>query len=844
MILLGFFICPPISKAADNDIIISEIGAYETSDYEWVEIYNRGSEPIDLNDWKFYEDETNHKLTASQGDLIIEPDEYAIIADVAENFLQAHSDFTGTIIDSSWSSLKESGEKIGLKNSAGETIEEFTYLACPDTSLQRINLNLNDYTENNWQTHAENNSAGQANEFVNTAEQTEDSSADTQDSEESEATEEDEDNTSQEIQPKQQIISSGTILINEFVSDPVSGEDEWIELYNKNGFDVDLSGWKILDGAETATKLSGFIGSNFDNRFLVIEKPKGKLNNAGDAIILQDYKNDIIDAVFYGNWDNQGLSENNAPAANDPFSTARIYDGGTTYNNKNDFLVTQTPTKGLPNVIEPLASAADEKNEATNSDNNAEKINYEDFIIINEIYPNPPGSDLENEWIELKNIGETETDLSDWQIQDASKKNYKISNKDLTSTIIKPHEFLIINRKISGLALNNDKETLKLIAPDDKTIQTIKYSETENIPENASYALNEENEWLFTTTPTKNKENIITQLNHAPIAEIYCPKQALINKEIICDASDSYDLENDSLSFTWQIGEQLFPGVILQTDFKEKGSYQINLTITDGKDQSQESYKIKILEPETQTVTAASLVKTNEDETIAITLPDIHLLEKGTKVTTRGVTAALPNIFGKTVMYLDGIQLYMSKADWPAFKIGDLIQVSGTISEAYGEKRINLAGKDNIIVIENQSPPEPIIIKSSQLGEDLEGHLVQMTGQLIEKNSSKFYVQDDQGEALVYIKQNTKIDKNNFAEGDELTITGLVNQNNDIYQILPRSDEDMIKTQNIKKTDSLAMTANNKSSTVLKYLIVGSIFLSIGLFATFYTKKKAPGSTT
>ncbi len=838
LLLLGFLIWTQKVAAAETDIVISEIGAYETSDYEWIEIYNKGNEPIDLTDWKFYEDQTNHKLTTFQSDLIIEPNKYAIIADVAENFQQSYPDFTGTIIDSSWSSLKESGEEIGLKNAGGEMIENFTYLPCPDTSLQRIDLNLNDYTENNWQAHATSNSAGKANEFAD-QKNPPDEPPPIDDPDDGT----DPDDSHPINKTAQQIVSSGTILINEFVADPTTGEDEWIELYNKNDFDVNLSGWKIIDGAETATALNGIIGSNFDNRFLVIEKPKGKLNNTGDAIILMDYKNDIIDAVFYGNWDNS-LSENNAPVAADPYSVARLNDGITTYNNKNDFIITQTPTKGLPNQITPLKSEENQTAVNKNSVKETEKINYDDLITINEIYPNPPGSDLETEWIELKNIGQIEVDLADWQIQDASKKTYEIDKKDFNSTIIKPNEFFVIKRRISGIALNNDKETLKLIAPDDKTMQTIKYSESENIPENVAYAINESGEWIFTTTPSENKENIITKLNHAPIIGIYCPKQASTDEVITCDASDSYDLENDLLTFTWQIGDQIFQNVILQTNFPEKGTYQINLTVSDGPAQSKESYKLKIVEPENQTVKATSLNQTTTDDSIAITLQDIHLLGKDTKVTTRGIVAALPNVFGKTIMYLDGIQLYMSKADWPALKTGDLIEVMGTISEAYGEKRIKLTGKDDIVIIENQLPPEPQIVKISTIGEELEGQLVQISGQLIEKNGSKFYLQDATGEALIYIKENTKINKNNFTEGDELTITGIVSQNNDIYQILPRSDEDIIKEQNINQTENIDLPQNQKSSSVLKYLIAGAAFLTIGLGATFYKNKKAPGSST
>ena len=40
------------SFAATQDIVINEIGTSEPSSYEWVEIYNRGQNAIDLTGWK------------------------------------------------------------------------------------------------------------------------------------------------------------------------------------------------------------------------------------------------------------------------------------------------------------------------------------------------------------------------------------------------------------------------------------------------------------------------------------------------------------------------------------------------------------------------------------------------------------------------------------------------------------------------------------------------------------------------------------------------------------------------------------------------------------------------
>jgi DNA/RNA endonuclease YhcR with UshA esterase domain len=846
---LGFLFFPKAAAAAaDSDIVISEIGAYEPSDHEWVEIYNKGNEPADLTGWKFFEDSTNHGLTAYQGDFIIEPGEYAIIADAAANFKIDYPDFTGTILDSSWTTLNEDGEALALKNKKLEIIENFTYLACPDTSLQKKDLTLADYTESNWLVHAAGNSAGRANEFETGNDNNNDNNpppddppADDPPADEPPPNNPPADDPPTDDPPANNPINPGSILINEFVSDPADSDTEWIELYNNNGFSVDLSGWIILDGAETATELAGTIEAKGANSFFVIEKPKGQLNNSGDAIILKDDQENIIDEVYYGNWQ-APTGAVKAPAASDPNSLARQNDGTGT------FIVTQTPTKGAANQITPLPVPTIT---TTITDNNPEEVQIDyKTIIINEILPNPAGSDLTEEFIELKNIGANPIDLAGYQLSDNSKMIYKLTAKDFSSTMISPNEFFVIKRKISGLALNNDTDYVKLISPTDKTLQTIKFTENPVIPEDVSYSRDEQNDWFWNTTITENKANVITKLNHAPIIEIYCPKEALVGELIICDASDSYDLENNDLKFTWEINNRVFTDVIAQYQFNQAGTFTITLTVSDNLLSAVESQKIKIAESKTTiTQVKAAAAKTTaakkstaaaEDVASRDELKNIKNYATGTTVITQGVVSALPNTFGKTIMYLagSGIQLYMSKADWPELKIGDLVEIYGTLAESQGTKRLKLASAQDIVVLENETQPEPHEIKIKEINDGIIDYLVQISGQLIEKNGTKFALKDETGEAEVYISANTKINKTYFLEGDNLTVTGIVRKYNNVFQVLPRFQDDIVKIVPTKQQEATVLPAQKQTGTVLNFLIAAAVMLGLGVVAIVIYKNK------
>lgn len=163
-IIVFWLLYPIFGKAQDataissKKIFITELGIFEPADTEWVKILNAYSVAVDLTGWKFFEDKTNHGLKTTRGDFIIEPGEYAVITNKAEAFAEKYSDYGGTILDSTWGSLKEEGEEIGLKDSAGNFTEIFTYPKLEKTAeatfIERIDVNVSASNPANWRVHS------------------------------------------------------------------------------------------------------------------------------------------------------------------------------------------------------------------------------------------------------------------------------------------------------------------------------------------------------------------------------------------------------------------------------------------------------------------------------------------------------------------------------------------------------------------------------------------------------------------------------------------------------------------------------------------------------------------
>ena len=110
----------------------------------------------------------------------------------------------------------------------------------------------------------------------------------------------------------------GGIFINEILpnAEGADEENEWVELYNSNSFEVDLFGWKISD-SKGGTKNYVFPEDKKikANKFLVLKRPETKitLNNDQDQLNLYSPNNDIKDTVSYSSAPNN-QSYNKTPS--------------------------------------------------------------------------------------------------------------------------------------------------------------------------------------------------------------------------------------------------------------------------------------------------------------------------------------------------------------------------------------------------------------------------------------------------------------------------------------------------------------------------------------------------
>ncbi len=176
---------------------------------------------------------------------------------------------------------------------------------------------------------------------------------------------------------------------------------------------------------------------------------------------------------------------------------------------------------------------------------------------------------------------------------------------------------------------------------------------------------------------------------------------------------------------------------------------------------------------------------------VAITIEEVREEPRGSAVRVVGVVTASPGTFGNQVMYLSGtgIQIYKHDGEWPELAVGDLVEVTGTVSSNRGEARIKIGKKDSLEVLESGEAVEPVRVTA--LSEENEGRLVIVQGLVRKVQKDRIELEVDGVEMTVRIKDGADINTEDIAAGDLVEVTGIVSQTDGRYYLLPRSMDDI-----------------------------------------------------
>lgn len=283
----------PLSSAKATtslDVVINEIAFAGTKEgwyFEWIELANNTKGEIDLSGWEIKNAGAKNKTLELEGKIL--PYDF---------FLICKKEMEGCGLESWRLSLNDNHKENGslILESKDKNIVDQTPIPAGSRwpagdketkqTMERIDRESPGLNIENWQTsQSTKGTPGAKNNSKTTLPATE-------------ATPSME--TSFEKPPQ----CSKDIIVNEILPSP-EGQDsleEWIELFNKNFFTVDLSFFQIQD---TSGKTKKFIipqGTLIESQsFHLLKSPETKitLNNEGDGLKLFCPDGELIDEIYY-----------------------------------------------------------------------------------------------------------------------------------------------------------------------------------------------------------------------------------------------------------------------------------------------------------------------------------------------------------------------------------------------------------------------------------------------------------------------------------------------------------------------------------------------------------------
>ncbi len=291
---LVLFLCPSIVFAANSsDVVINEIawmGSTNSANDEWMELKNNTASQVDLSGWSIQSGDGKLKINlkgaiSADGFYLMERTDDTSVPDITAGLI-----YTGA--------LSNSGVDLRLYDNLNNLIDEVNctgkWFAGNNTTKQTM-----EKTSSGWQTsqaprgspEAQNNTVVENTTSLETT------------------TPEPMETTNEQIKAAPAITYPSGVFINEILPNPEGPDetDEWIELYNSNSSDVDLSGWQIQDttGTIITYTINPSAGSGqakiLANGFLIFKRPDTKimLNNDQDGLNLLTPDAKISDSMAF-----------------------------------------------------------------------------------------------------------------------------------------------------------------------------------------------------------------------------------------------------------------------------------------------------------------------------------------------------------------------------------------------------------------------------------------------------------------------------------------------------------------------------------------------------------------
>lgn len=271
------------------------------------------------------------------------------------------------------------------------------------------------------------------------------------------------------------------LRISNIFPNPETGSEEWVELSNNGPTDLTLNDWQlddIIDGGSKPYVISNLTIKANSTSKLFNNETKVSLNNGGDTVNLIDPLGNVHDQLSY-----ETSSKNEIIAPNNQTTVTKL-----------------TPQKTTTTKI---------ANKSATSVKSVNQNQTSNTIRLTEIYPNPKGTDAQQEWIEIQNFGLEQVDIQNWQLQ-VNSKSFKFNKP----TIIAAQSNHLLKQSELNFDLPNKETTIQLIDSNGTIKQSLSY---QSAPEEQTYSyLIDQRQQLHASTIIRQNYNWLWLTESSP----------------------------------------------------------------------------------------------------------------------------------------------------------------------------------------------------------------------------------------------------------------------------------------------------------------------------------------
>ena len=326
-------------------------------------------------------------------------------------------------------------------------------------------------------------------------------------------------------------LNQSILLVHIQAASPTSAKDEMVAIYNNTASPVDISNWclknksniefvcftphkssiayylapytYVVVASESFFDTSPVYPEDISFIYTVTNQSSGSIVNSNDTISIIDENKEVIDTY---SWSTQ-IPTGKIASRNKSLTVQNTYETSNLLVNWFFETISELPLSSIevveiPEVIIP--TNPENPDDATNPPGPPAQLEHQLRIV--ELLPNPIGSDVGTEYIEIYNPNDKIINLDAYRLRVGPQleKTYKFP----AGSTIEPYEYKVFTNQDIKYTLVNSSSAVQLERSGILVDDVVAYSAP---PEGFAYA-ESSGSWYYTGTPTPGLANVITDI--------------------------------------------------------------------------------------------------------------------------------------------------------------------------------------------------------------------------------------------------------------------------------------------------------------------------------------------